>query len=39
MKYEGTEIIQKYTRSGDTSFAFKLNFFYIDFVLNVANVN
>ena len=39
MKYEGTEIIQKYTRSGDTSFAFKLNFFYAVFILNAANVN
>ena len=28
MKYEGTGIIQKYIMSGDTSFAFKLNFFY-----------
>ena len=34
MKYEGTEIIQKYIMSGDTSFAFKLNFFCTDFVLN-----
>ena len=39
MKYEGAEIIQKYIMSGDTSFAFKLNFFYTDFVLNVAYVN
>jgi len=39
MKYEGTEIIQKYIMSGDTSFAFQLNFIYTDFVLNVAYVN